>query len=209
LTLSNEQKFGFLLNDDKERPIVEMGPHLPQSVHGFAEAMGRIAASWASAEVHLSCYLAILMETSPERTFALLKPYRSARSTAEAAKELAKATLTGTALNDFVRLVERLNSAAEKRNRVQHDIWVRKGDDTDILHAVRALEYTQFRVRFSYILHHEISNADQQTKLIELAKAFADKVSNRYTVQRLNDILYEIDQVGIDLQKLVISRGAQ
>lgn len=176
------------INDDKGSVVLELGAHVVRECPLFAAQIGELAAEWAHAEAEMGALLAALMDTAPERTFALMAVYRSASGTAEAARGLAKATLLGPQLKEMLSLISRFKELSDARNDVQHGLWALKGDDSTRLFRVKALEYTQFMVRFQHV--------DER---ITLAEDFAAKLNDAYTTERLAEISDRIRQIATEI----------
>lgn len=128
------------------------------------------------------------MDTSPDRTFALLKPYKSASSTSDAAKLLARATLSDPERTEFDLLIERFKAAAEERNKVQHGLWAARAAYPDSLARVSALEYTKFTV--------SIAQADDP---VRDADRFSASLRDNYDLGRLSKIASVIEALTTDI----------
>lgn len=179
---------GVKINDDASRLIVEIGGHVLAKKPALLAAVGDIAARWSHAEAELGRCLATLMDTSPERTFALLKPYKSASSLADGARALARATLIESERVDFDALIERFGAAAEERNRVQHGLWGALSHHPDSLVRLSALDYTRFTVSIS-----------QSSSPVRDAELFTKTLSEVYDLDRLSRISHRIEALAIDI----------
>lgn len=187
------KKFGGRVFDKAGELVFEVGPHLILEVPGFAAKMGELAAQWAHAEAELSTLLAALMNTSPERTFALLAAYKSAKATADAANSLGKVTLEGEDLAAFELMISSFRNLAEERNKVQHGIWAKRPSESDVLYRVKALEWTKFGVN--------ILGADEK---IDVADEFVSKTTEKYTVERLEELAEQIKKLAMGI---ILAKG--
>ncbi|MDO9607241.1 MAG: hypothetical protein Q7J26_01850 [Brevundimonas sp.] len=179
---------GFQLNNDRGELVLELGGHVLATQPLMLAKVGEIASEWAHAEAELERCLAALMDTSPERTFALLQPYRSAAATATGARALAGATLKGADLDGFNVLIDRFKNIAEERNKVQHGIWVKITSQPGKLGRVKAVDYSRFQVD---ILHSK--------NQVATAEAFAAGVTDLYDVNRLAAIVTKIQTLTVDI----------
>lgn len=170
-------KVGLRVNDKAGNYILKLGSFVLAEYPQFASQIGLIAVEWAHAEAELGAYLAALMRTTPERTFALLAAYRNANSTADAALDLAKVTLTGSHLTEFESLIGQFRKLAKKRNAVQHAVWAIKSQNDNLLFRVTALEYTKFMTR--------VMQAEDK---ITLAHSFAAELNDSYSITALEAI---------------------
>ncbi|UZF92947.1 hypothetical protein [Bosea sp. NBC_00550] len=176
------------MNDEVGNIVVEIGAFVIAEHPVFAAQVGVLAGEWAHAEAELSVYLASLMHTSPERTFALLAAYNNATSTTKAAINLAKVTLSGDPLANFETIVARFRKLAERRNDIQHGIWARKPAQNSNLFRVKPVEYTKFMIAVSH-----------SKDLISEANQFASQLDDEYSVEALETISKDIRQLTADL----------
>ncbi len=180
------------INSEDGQLLLELGAHVVAEHPKFAAKIGELAAEWAHAEAEMGALLAALMDTAPERTFALLEPYnRSAKRASQAALALAEATLREPALAEVRAIISRFNALATSRDSVQHGLWARKSGGNDRLFRLKALGYTQFMVRF-----FQLAKPEEQ---IRLATDFAGTLDEGYTVEQLGLISDGIRQVGADI----------
>lgn len=184
----NEDKVGITVHDFTGTMLVEVGAHVLSGNPVVASKIGEVAAEWAHAEAEMSSFLASLMDTSPERTFALLDVYRSAKATSDAARSLARATLTGEPLAIFESVIIRFKDLAEERNKVEHGLWARKSGYLDSLFRVKALEYTKLTIK---MVHAK--------DIISTATEFAISLTDEYTAQRLEAIRQKMRRLSIDI----------
>lgn len=181
---------GVLINDDNGDPVIEIGGHVLSQRPDLLACVGEIASEWAHAEAELERCLAALMSTTAERTFALLKPYRSAKDVSDGAKELAKATLQGQEAEDFSRLIERFKAAAEERNKVQHGLWAKRPNKPSSLYRVRSVDYTRFTISVLQV-------ADP----VQHATDFASSLTDEYDLARMKRVVGTIQQLTLDIIK--------
>lgn len=179
---------GVLINDDAGSPVVEIGGHVLSLRPELLACVGEIASEWAHAEAELERCLAALMSTTAERTFALLKPYRSAKDVSEGAKELAKATLKGQEAEDFSRLIERFKAAAEERNKVQHGLWAMRPGKPSSLYRVRSVDYTRFTISIL-----------QVEDPVQKGEDFASSLTDEYDLARMKKVVKTIQQLTLDI----------
>src|SRR6185312_11669899 len=137
----HQGKHGLQVFDEMARLLLEVGPHVISESPEFAQKIGVIAASWSQAEVNLNCLFAILLDTTPEDATKELKKHGSAAKATSRARIIAAETLKGAELDSLIEILNRLEDARLKRNRVQHDVWARKAGDNHRLFAVHANDY--------------------------------------------------------------------
>jgi hypothetical protein len=182
-------KFGGKVYDQTgEICLLELGPHVVLEVPGFAGKIGEIAAQWAHAEAELSSLLATLMQTSPERTFALLNPYKSAFSTADAANALGKATLQGDDLEKFQEVIADFRSIADQRNKIQHGLWAKKPNEHDCLYRAKAIDFTKYGI-----------NLLEGSNWQKAADDFEELASDKYTIARMNTLVDSIAELSLSI----------
>lgn len=184
-----------IFENDGVTVAAEVGGHVLSRQIEMAAKVGAIASSWAHLEAQLGGYMAALLETSPERTFALLEQFRSATATAEAAKSLAKVTLEGGELRDFLDVVGRFKELAQHRNRIQHALWAWKSFDPNGLYRVPAVDFS--------VLMLQVLSADEPT---DVAIAFIDELVDRFDAARLEATIDDIQALLLRLTGLAIQR---
>lgn len=200
------RKHGLRIKDETGSPIVEVGPHIIREFPRFAEGIGAIAASWAHAEVNLYCLFAVLLDTTPEDAAKQLKKYStSARATA-GARKVAADTLDGVELTAVTEALDQLDKVRARRNRVQHDVWAKKGTDDLKLFAVHSNEYLAFVTELTAPKELQEADAIHANRKINAAMKFAEEISNGYTLEDLRDIDLEINIVSGSLLELMLSR---
>ena len=183
-----DRNVGLKLYDEAGSLVVELGGFVLLEHPEFARQIGVLASEWAHAEAELSAYLAALMRTSPERTFALLAAYRNADSTATAALNLAEVTLHGDMLAEFKAVAARFRKLAKERNEVQHGLWARKPAYDGVIFRVKALEYTKLMVRIV-----------QSDDMIAVAETFSASLNDSYSLDRLEALTRDVRQLTSDV----------
>lgn len=189
MTDKAQRKVGIAIYDEAGSLIIELGAFVIAENPAFAQAIGALAAEWAHAEAELSAYLAALMNTSADRTFALMAPYgRRTGPTVQAAVALAEATLPSDELADFKAVMARFTKLGEERNTIQHALWARKPSEDGLMFPVKALDYAKFSKRVM-----DIDNATS------MAESFAASLTEGWTVDELSRMASDIRQLTIDL----------
>lgn len=172
----------------------EIGGHVLTQRANLAAKVGEVASMWAHLEAQLGGYMAVLLETTPERAFALLEQYRSANATAEAAKSLGKVTLTGKERDEFLGALTKFKELATRRNHVLHAVWAWKAKDPEALYRITA---TQFSV-----LMLELVAADPS----KIADELHDRFDERYDETRLQSLIDDIQSLLLSLTQQALGR---
>lgn len=175
--------------------LSEIGGHVLTQRVNLAAKVGEVASMWAHLEAQLGGYMAVLLETTPERAFALLEQYRSANATAEAAKSLAKVTLLGTEREAFLASLSRFKELATQRNQVQHAVWAWNSGDPDALYRMTAVEFSVFTL--------QMVSADDPKEFVD---TFLEGLSDRYDEARLHNLVEDIHKLLLSLTKQAIHR---
>jgi len=199
-------RHGLQIRDETGELLLEVGPYIIKESPRFAEEIGVIAASWAQAEVNLNCFFAILLNTTPEEAAKQLKKYRSASRATDGARKIAADVLTGAELDSVAETLDQLDNARERRNRIQHDVWAKKGGDDLRLFAVHANEYLAFTIELMAAAGLNNADATNADRMINIAVRFAATISNGYTLDDLRSIGLEIDIASRSLLQLMFSR---
>lgn len=186
--------------------LLEVGPHVISEATEFAEKIGVVAASWAQAEVNLNCFFAVLLNTTPDEASRQIKKHGSAARAADGARRVAAETLTGAELESVKNFLDKLDKVRARRNRVQHDVWARKGGDDLRIFAVHSNEYLAFVIELMAGADIDKAGGRDVDRAIILAEEFAAKISNGYTIEDLQDIAMEIDAVSKSLLQAMFSR---
>lgn len=168
--------------------VLAIGGNVLAAHPAIAARVGEVAAHWAHAEAELGSHLAVLLNTTPERTAELLKPYGSASATAKATRALAKHTHDKDELDDFLRLLSQFERLATERNRLQHGIWVRKSTEPNALFLAKSSDYSRFLVGAKHAPHPAT-----------FAQGFADGLTERYTEERVADLVTQLHVLTEDL----------
>lgn len=198
----SERNLGMKVYDPDGTPLIETGAHVLKEIPGFAELVGEVAAEWAQAEAFLGCYCAVLQGTTPKEALSrlLIKNGTRIKQSGQIIKELketAKVSLSPGEPERVENLLERFERVRESRNRVQHDLWTRKHDDSSALYAVLANDFL-----------HLVTNVSETAKrphlingAIEMAQTYALTAGNRFTLEDLESLRNEIRSVSIGLAK--------
>lgn len=179
-----------------EGVTISVGARVLGARSAITERVGRVAGYWAHAEAELTSYLSVLMDTTPERTFALVGAYRSASATAEGAKNLARATLEGADLAQAEALISRFKALAQERNKLQHGVWGSRSDRSDSLFLIKGAEYAKFTVIFA----SKVTPEEQ----IAYGLSFGAQFTDEYTVDRLNELVEQILALTRDISSTAI-----
>lgn len=199
-------KHGLQIRDETGGLLLEVGPHIIKESPRFAEEIGVIAASWAQAEVNLNCLFAILLNTTPEEAAKKIKKYSNAARATDGARKIAADTLAGTELDSVTETLDQLDNARTRRNRIQHDVWAKKGGDDMRMFAVHSNEYLAFTIELMAAAGLKKADATNTDRMINTAMKFAATISNGYTLEDLRNISLEIDIASRSLLQLMFSR---
>lgn len=190
-------KYGLQIFNEMGAPLLEVGPHVISESPEFAQRIGVIAASWSQAEVNLNCLFAVLLGIAPEDAAKELKKHGSAIRATYGARRIAAQTLKGAELDSLNELFDRLDKARLRRNRVQHDVWARKGGDNQRVFAIHSSEYLALATQLVAVA--ESKDGKGAEFAIDVATTFAAKVSDGYAIEDLEGIATEIDSVSKSL----------
>ena len=145
--------------------------------------------------MNLNCLFAILLNTTPEETAQQLKKYGNAAKATARAREIAAGTLTGIELDSVTETLDQLDKARARRNRIQHDVWAKKGGDDIRMFAFQSNEYFAFTTNLLSVTGVEKEDGADADRSIYIAREFAVKISNGYTIEDLQDIALALDSV--------------
>lgn len=201
-----QRKHGLSINDETGMLILEVGPHVIREFPQFAAGIGAIAASWAQAEVNLYCLFAVLLNTTPEEAAKQIKKYGNAAKVTAGARKVAADTLGGVELTSVTEALDQLDNVRARRNRIQHDVWAKKGTDDVRLFAVHSNEYLAFATELTASNELQTVNPTHAGRMINSALKFAEKISNGYTLEDLRNIDLEINIASKSLLQLMFSR---
>ncbi|MEC4560633.1 hypothetical protein [Pseudomonas inefficax] len=204
-----QEKHGIQIFDEKGCPILEIGPHLVRENSELAEKIGIIAASWAQAEVNLNCLFAVLLDTTPDEAANQLKKYRSAARTADGARKLAAEYLTGAELESVTKALNHLDLVRLRRNRVQHDVWAKKGDDNQTMFAIHSDQYLAFTTNVVAATELAIPEGEKSERVINLANEFAATITKGHTLRDLKEIDQELNLASKSLMEAMFFRISQ
>lgn len=204
-----DEKFGIIIRDAKGKTVLEVGSHVIKYSPEIARKIGEIAAIWAQTEVNLNCLFAILLNTTPDDAEKQLKKYNNAAKTTIAARELAAKFLQEEELKSVTEILSRLDKARLKRNRVQHDVWAKKGEDTQTLFAIHASQYFNFITNSLSLTESTTPEQEISQQIINLANEFADTTSTGYTANDLTIIEKELNSLCNSLMKAMTFRMSE
>lgn len=196
---------GLQVWDKKGNLLVEVGPHVIRKAPKFAEKIGVIAASWAHAEVNLNCLFAFLLDTTPEEAAKKLKKYGNAAKATEGARTIAKSKLTGSDLDSVIEVLEAFDKARLQRNRLQHDTWAKKGNESLRMFAVHSKEYLDLTLYVMASANREAESGPDIEGIISRSMRFAETLEKSYTLDDLQSIAVDIDTVSKDILQLLLS----
>ncbi|WP_242206354.1 MULTISPECIES: hypothetical protein [unclassified Pseudomonas] len=204
-----KEKFGIKIRDRDGKPVLEVGSHIIQEAPEFSKKIGAIAALWAQAEVNLNCLFAVLLDTTPDDAKKQLKKYNGAAKTTNAARELAAEYLEAEELQSVTDVLTRLDLSRSKRNRVQHDVWAKKGDTTQTLFAIHSNEYFEFTTKLLALTESTTQDNENYEAITNLAAGFSEKVSVGYTIADFLRIEDELNLINGLLMKAMFFRLSQ
>lgn len=200
-----QDKHGIQIFDEAGASVLEIGPHVVRAAPQFAERIGAIAASWAQAEVNLYCLFAILLDTTPDEAAKHLKKYGTAARATDGARKLAAQCLGGAELTSVTKILDQLDKVRVRRNRVQHDVWAKKGSDDQTMFAVHSDLYLAFTTKLVAINESATHEREKSERAINLANEFAAEISNGYSINHLEDIECELDLLSKSLLTAMLS----
>ncbi|ELQ15754.1 hypothetical protein A986_15346 [Pseudomonas fluorescens BRIP34879] len=201
-----QEKFGIAIRDKLGKPVLEVGSHVIKYAPEIAKKIGEVAAIWAQTEVNLNCLFAIFLNTTPDDAEKQLKKYNNAAKTTNAARELVKNCLQGEELKSVIEILIRLDQARLKRNRLQHDVWAKKGEDIHTLFAIHSDQYFNFIVKIFSLTESTTPENEKSQQIIDLADEFAETISTGYTVMNLTVIEQELNSLCNSLMKAMTFR---
>lgn len=201
-----QEKYGLQFFNSDGSLLMDVGPHVVREMPQFSEKIGEIAACWAQTEVHLNCLFAVLLNVTPDDAAYRLKRYKTAAQAAEGARNIATECLAGGELKNVNDILDRMNSIRPRRNRIQHDVWAKKGGVEDRLYAVHADQYLEFTTRMLELTESRLSESVKVDRIICLGEEFAGKVSASFTVGELQNLEYELSEVSKDLMTAMFAR---
>lgn len=199
-------KYGLKFSDSDGSLLVEVGPHVVREMPQFSEKIGEIAACWAQAEVHLNCLFAVLLDMTPDDAASRLKRYKTAAQAAKGARSIAAEHLEGEELQSVNEILDRMDSVRPRRNRIQHDVWARKGGVEDRLYAVHADQYLGFATRMLELAESSLAEGEKADRIVRLGNEFAGEVSASFTMGELQDLEYELGEVSKGLMTAMFTR---
>ncbi|MDD1002097.1 hypothetical protein [Pseudomonas sp. TNT2022 ID642] len=201
-----KEKFGIRVRDQDGSLLLEVGPHIMQDSPKFAEKIGLIAALWAQTEVSLYCLFAVLLNTTLVESRTRLKKYNNAAKTASAMRKLATEHLNQHEVDSILEILDCFDTSRLKRNRVQHDVWAKKGGITHTLFTIHATDYFEFSTKYVELSESTTPDEERFKLIITLANEFAKNTSTGYTVSDLSLIEQELEQLNASLMKATFYR---
>lgn len=203
------EKHGVQVFDKTGAPVLEIGPHLVRETSEFAEKIGMIAASWAQAEVNLNCLFATLLDTTPDEAENQLKKYKSTVSATNGARKLAAEYLIGAELDFVTKAFNQLDLVRLRRNRVQHDVWAKKGDDNQTMFAIHSNQYFAFITNLVAATELAIPEGEKSERTLNLANDFAATITQGYNIRDLQVIDQELTLANKSLLAAMFFRISQ
>jgi hypothetical protein len=200
------EKHGLRFFNDDGSLLMEIGAHVVKEFSGFSERIGCIASGWAQAEVSLYCLFAVLLNVSPDETASRLKKYKTAARAAEGARDIAADYLSGEELQKLNEILDRMDSVRSRRNRIQHDVWAKKGGIDDKLFAVHADQYLDFITNMVGLSESALADGEKSDRIIALAGEFSAMVSEGYTISELKELEDELGDLNKDLMSGMFTR---
>jgi len=200
------EKYGLKFSNGDGSLLMEIGPHVVREMPKFSEKIGEIAIAWAQAEVHLNCLFAVLLDVTPEAAASELKRYKTAAKAMEGARIIAAEHLAGEELQNFNGILDRMNSLRSRRNRIQHDIWARKGGVDDRLYAVHANQYLHVVARMLELTESQLAESEKADRIISLGNEFTGEISASVTLNDLTVFECELAEVSKDLMSAMFVR---
>ena len=202
-------KHGLQIWDSMGAPVLELGPHIIREAPEFAQKIGVIAASWSQAEAHLNCLFAVLLDTTPDEAANHLKKFKNAARATEGARKLASEYLAEEELKSLTEILNNLDSLRTVRNRLQHDVWAKKGNDDCTMFAVHPDQFLAFATNMVSISESAMSEAEKSRRSIELADNFSTTISNGFTIRDLDEFDQELNRVSMALSSALYLRVLQ
>lgn len=195
-------KHGVQIFDESGASIMEIGSHVIRENSEFSKELGIISASWGQAEINLNCLFAVLLDVSPSEAAKQLRrrEYNSAQKVTSAAKRIARERLTGVELDSVVNILDQFDLIRKMRNRLQHDVWAKKGMDKNKLFCIHSDQYLEFTTQF-FAASQRIPSDVQVGHLIALANQFAASIQMGYTINDLQEINRSIDEISRSLMQ--------
>ena len=171
---------GIKIYNEDGSVALEVGGHVLDGMPDHSQLVGQIAAAWAQAEAELGGYLAYLMKTTPERTFALMSAFRSADRTVQGASALAAVAIDDDfKLEAFKKILKRFKILADERNLILHAVWAASPTREGLLIHLKAIDYSMFATQLL-----ACANPDEQ---VNFARAFVDRAGG-YSIDQLGDL---------------------
>lgn len=189
-------RVGAKIHDEDGALIVRVGSDLLDEHLDLAQQIGRFATAWAQTEAELGGYLAALLRTDPDRTFALLNRFGSASAYAEAAKDLITASIEEPQLSVALNIVKEFRALAKERNAVQHCLWAAKPSHPSSLFRLKASDWSMLALR----LAHAAKESPEEA--IGMAEAVAAGISDEYTFERLDTLVEKAHALSGEIFKL-------
>lgn len=186
--------------------LMEIGPHVVQEIPLFAGKIGEVAAYWAQAEVHLNCLFAVLLNVTPDEAASRLKRYKTAALAAKGARNIAAEYLVGEELQKITEILDKMDLIRLRRNRIQHDVWAKKGGIDDRLFAVHVNQYLDFTTRMLELTESKLPENEKTNRIIELGEEFAAIVTAGYSVGELQELEYELSDLNKSLMSAMFTR---
>lgn len=204
-------KHGLQVFDGLGAPIMEVGVHVIHENPEFAQELGIISASWGQAEVNLNCLFAVLLDVTPAEAAEQLKrrEYNSAQKVTCAAKKIANESLTGAELDLLINMLDQFDLVRKRRNRLQHDVWAKKGTDNNKMFCIHSDQYLAFTTQFFEVSGRLLPDSERADQLTQIAYQFADSIEAGYTINDLQEIFRDIKELSQSLMQVMFLRISQ
>lgn len=200
------EKHGLRVSHSDGSLLMEVGAYVVKETAGFAERIGGIASAWAQAEVSLYCLFAVLLNVTPDEAASRLKRYKTTARATEGARGIAAENLSGEELQKVNETLERMSLARARRNRIQHDVWAKKGGIEDKLFTVHANQYLDFITNMVSLSESTLADSQKSDRIIALAAEFSAMVSEGYTISELKGLEDELRCLNRDLMSAMFTR---
>lgn len=197
-----EKNHGIQIFSENGETIVDVGAHVLRDRPEFARLIGQIAAAWSQAEVNLNCLFALLLNTTPEDAAKKIKKHGSAARASEGARQIAEQVLSKNELAQVLAVLDELDAVRLKRNRIQHDVWVRKGSDSLRMYNVHANRYLRYITEMVEVMESQKSQSIIQSEAIQISMDFASEIMDGYSISDLEGIEREIDKLSKSMMQL-------
>lgn len=193
--------YGLQVNNADGSNLLDLGAHVIKKEVEFSQIIGAIAASWSQAENNILCLLSVILDISLDEAEQTAKKYNSAEKMIKALRNKSSSMLSGQELNFLNHAINELDEIRSQRNRIQHDVWAKKGSDNSRLYVVHVKEYLAFYVEFSAAIDLYKQDSKAISQCIDIATDFSNSITKSFSIQDLNEILEKIDKASMAIMK--------